>query len=107
MFGQLFSKQAQVTGGGAMPSGTLESPLFISRVRALASKSTLHEEAENTGFWKLLYSDVWINSFSSSACPSCHTLTVFLLIRDSDSPTHELIESHPSSAVNVLLTWKI
>ena len=50
MFGHLNSMQAQVTGGGAMPSGTLESPLIISRARALASKSTLHEEAENAGF---------------------------------------------------------
>ena len=40
MFGHLVSKQAQVTGGGAMPSRTLESPLIISRARALASKST-------------------------------------------------------------------
>ena len=50
MFGHLFSKQAQVTGSGAVPSGTLESPLLVYRARALASKSTLHEEAENTGF---------------------------------------------------------
>ena len=50
MFGHLISKQAQGIGGGAMPSGTLESPLLIYRARALASKSTLHEEAENVGF---------------------------------------------------------
>ena len=47
MFGHLISKQAQVTGG-------------ISRARALASKSTLHEEAENRGFRKLLCSDVCV-----------------------------------------------
>ena len=50
MFGHLVSKQAQVIGGGAMPSGTLESTLIISRARALASKSTLHEEAKNASF---------------------------------------------------------
>ena len=37
MFRHLISKQAQVIGGGAMPSGTLESTLIISRARALAS----------------------------------------------------------------------
>ena len=58
MFGHLISKQAQVIGGGAMPSGTLESTLIISRARALASKSTLHEERE---FRKLLCSDVCIH----------------------------------------------
>ena len=61
MFGHLVSKQAQVTGGGAMPSCTLESPLIISQARALASKSTLHVEAENRGFRKLLCSDVCIH----------------------------------------------
>ena len=50
MFGHLISKQAQVIGGGTMPSGTLESTLIISRARALASKSTLHEEAKNANF---------------------------------------------------------
>ena len=39
-----------MTGGGAMPSGTLESPLSTSRVRALARTSTLHQDAEKTGF---------------------------------------------------------
>ena len=48
-------------GGGAMPSGTLESPLIIPRVRALISKSTLHEEAKNCGFRKLLCSDVCVH----------------------------------------------
>ena len=33
-----------------MPSGTLESPFSISRVRALARSSTLHKDAEKTGF---------------------------------------------------------
>ena len=61
MFGHLVSKQAQVTRGGAMPSGTLESPIIISQARALASKSTLHEEAENCGFRKLLCLDVCIH----------------------------------------------
>ena len=50
MFGHLISKQAQVIGGGAIPSGILESPLLVSRAKALASKLTLHEEAENAGF---------------------------------------------------------
>ena len=50
-----------MTGGGAIPSGTLESPLIISRARALASKLTLHEEAENCGFQKLLFSDVCVH----------------------------------------------
>ena len=50
MFGHLIAKQGQVTGGGTMPSGTLESSLIISRARALASISTLHEESKNAGF---------------------------------------------------------
>ena len=50
MFGHLISKQAQVIGGEAMPSGTLESPLLVSRAKALASKLTLRKEAENAGF---------------------------------------------------------
>ena len=50
MFGHLISKQTQLIGGGAMPSGTLESPLLVSRAKALTSKLTLHEEAENAGF---------------------------------------------------------
>ena len=33
MFGHLISKQAQVIGGGAMPSGALESTLIIARAR--------------------------------------------------------------------------
>ena len=63
MFGHLLSKQAQVTMGRAMPSGTvtLESPLLISQTRTLASKSTLHERTENTGFRKLLWSDACIH----------------------------------------------
>ena len=44
-----------------MPSDTLESPLIISRARALSSKSILHEEAENRGFRKLLCSDVYVH----------------------------------------------
>ena len=50
MFGHSISKQAQVIRGGAMPSGTLESPLSMSRVRALARSPTLHQDAEKTGF---------------------------------------------------------
>ena len=33
-----------------MPSGTLESPHSISRARALARTSTLHQGAEKSGF---------------------------------------------------------
>ena len=39
-----------MTRGGAMPSGTLESPFSVSPVRALARSSTLHPDAEKTGF---------------------------------------------------------
>ena len=50
-----------MTRGGAMPSGTLESPLSISRVRALP---TLYQDAEKKGFrmFGLVY------SISSSTC---------------------------------------
>ena len=44
------SKQVQVTRGGATPSGTLESSLSISQVRALAKSSMLHQDTERTGF---------------------------------------------------------
>ena len=38
-----------MTRGGAIPSGTLESPLSTSRVKALTQTSTLHQVTEKTG----------------------------------------------------------
>ena len=74
MFGHLFSKQAQVTGGGAVPSGTLESPLLIYRARALVSKSTLHEEAKNTGFgncYVRIYVFIFVHCMPKSPYLNC------------------------------------
>ena len=51
-----------MTRGGAIPSGTLESPLSTSRARALARTPMLHQHAEkSTWFRKRLCSDVCIH----------------------------------------------
>ena len=61
MFGHLISKQAQVIGGGAIPSGTLESTLIISRARALAKQINPAQVSQEREFRKLLCSDVCIH----------------------------------------------
>ena len=49
MFGHFILKQAQMTRGGAMPSGTLESPLSMFEARALEESSMLHQDTKKTG----------------------------------------------------------
>ena len=94
-------KQAQGTGGKAMPSGTLESPLYTSLVRTRARSSMLHQDTEKTSFEN---SYVRMNQLIlSSACLCCHTGSVFFPIGDGDSPTHTLIVSRQPSDTDVSL----
>ena len=99
IFGHFILEQAQATRGGAIPSGTLESPLSISRAKALASTSTLHQDTKNSGFGN---SYVQMCVFIFVQCmpmPPC--MTDFFPIGDSGSFTHKLIESRPPSATVV------
>ena len=75
MFGHLILQQAQVTRGGAMLTGALESPLSTSWVRALAESSTLHQDTEIMDFGN---SYVRMCVFMFVQCmPRRHTQSVF------------------------------
>ena len=100
MFGHSILKQAQAIRGGAMPSGTVESPLSTSRsrVRALAESSTLQQGAEKMSFGNSYFR---MCVFVFVQCmPHHHTRSVLFPTRDSDNPTHPLIVTGSPSA-----TW--
>ena len=103
MFGHLILKQAQATRGGAMPSGIFESPFSISLVRTPARSSTLHQDTEKMGFGNsYICLDETIHFHPRHVHAAIHD--VFFLIRDSDSPTHNmLIRSRQPSDTNVSL----
>ena len=60
MFGHFILKQAQMTRGGAMPSGTLESPLHVWSKSPCRKFNAAPGHQEN-GFWKQLCSDTCIH----------------------------------------------
>ena len=60
MFGHLISKQAQVIGGGAMPSGTLESTLNHISSESSCKQINPARGSQEREFRKLLCSDVYI-----------------------------------------------
>ena len=91
-----------MTGDEAMPSGTLESPLSTSRVRALARTSTLHQDAEKTGVG-ISYARTCLFIFVQCVLMS-PCMPDFFPIGDSGSPTHKVLGSRLRSATVVSLT---
>ena len=96
-FRHFIMKQAQVTGGWAMPSGTLGSPVWTPRARSLTSSSTLHKNGKNT-----VFRNNYVRIFLSNLFPTLPYINHFLSnLRDSDSPTLKLSWDCPASTAIV------